>query len=401
MSRARNGREADAAREESGRWSGHHRLVAQPHRTDEGAIAAAEATAAAEVTPDHPMGSAGAPMDRRAPFTVGLLAAAGALVAIGVGVLAWLAIDVLVLIGLALVLALGLEPAVSGMVGRGWRRPVAVTTVCVGLALLSAGFFAIVIPPLVTQAGSLSTEVRRVLGELQTQNSPWGRWAGQLHLQERVAQYVDTNGSSIAQGLVGFGAQVVGAVGGAVVVLVLTVYFLAAFPSLRVGVYRLAPHSRRPRVILVGDSILAQVGAYLLANLFTSVVIAVVSFVWLISMRVPYALSLAVLVGLLDLVPTVGAIIAGALVVLAAAAVSWPTAVATIVFYVVYKLFEDYLLWPRVMSRAVQIPAWLTVVAVLIGGVLLGLVGAFLAIPVSAAALVILREVVYPRLDSA
>jgi predicted PurR-regulated permease PerM len=106
-----------------------------------------------------------------------------------------------------------------------------------------------------------------------------------------------------------------------------------------------------------------------------------------------------VLVGLLDLVPTVGSIIAGGVVTLAAWAVSWPTALATLGFFAAYKIFEDYLLWPRVASRAVQVPAWLTVVAVLVGGALLGVLGAFLAIPVAAAMLVVVREVVYPALD--
>lgn len=400
MAEKGDGQQPGTVRRGRGEWSGHHRLVAQPHGPDEGVIADAEAGAAAQVTPSQPMGPVGAPIDRRTPFVVGLLATAGALVAIGLGVLAWLALDVLILIGLALVLALGLEPAVSVLVGRGWRRWIAVTAVCVGLIAVTAGFFALVIPPFVTQAGALSSGLGRVVAEVQNQNSLIGRWAAQLHLLERATQYIEANGGSIANGLLGFGAQVFGVVTGAAIVLVLTMYFLAAFPSLRAGAYRLVPHSRRPRAILVGDAILAKVGAYLLANLFTSLVIGLVTLIWLLVMGVPYALALAVLVALLDLIPTVGAIIAGILVALAAWTVSWPTALATLGFYVVYKLFEDYLLWPRVASRAVQIPAWLTVVAVLIGGALLGVVGAFVAIPVAAAVLVIIREVVYPRLDT-
>ena len=400
MTGAGDGQQPAGTERGSAGWSGHHRLVAQPHGLSEGVVAEAEASAAALVTPDHPLGTAGAPTDRRGPFTVGFLAAAGALVAVGLAVLAWLALEVLILICLALVLALGLEPVVSVLVGRGWRRWAAVSAVCFGLVIVAAGFLAIVIPPLITQAGSLSSETRRVLAAVQDQNSPVGRWAGQLHLQERVSQYVEANTGSIANGLVGVGAQIFGALSGAVIVLVLTVYFLAALPALRAGAYRLVPHSRRPRTILVGDSIVAKVGAYLLANLFTSVVIAVATFIWLLVMKVPFALALAVLVGLLDLIPTVGSIVAGALVALAAWAVSWPTAVATLGFYVAYKLFEDYLLWPRVASRAVQVPAWLTVVAVLIGGALLGVLGAFLAIPVAAAALVVVREVIHPHQDT-
>jgi predicted PurR-regulated permease PerM len=400
MTRAEDGQESGATGRVPARWSGHHRLVAQPHGRSEGIVAEAEASAADLVTPEHPLGTAGAPTDRRAPFTVGLLGAAGALVAVGLAVLAWLALEVLILIGLALVLALGLEPVVSVLVGRGWRRWAAVSAVCVGLLVVAAGFLAIVIPPLVTQVGALTNEAGGVLAAVQDQNSSWGRWVGQFHLQERVTAYLEANGGSIANGLVGLGVQVVGMLTGAVIVLVLTVYFLAALPSLRAGAYRLVPHSRRPRVILVGDSIVAKVGAYLLANLFTSVVIAVVTFIWLLVTKVPSALALAVLVGLLDLIPTVGSIVAGALVALAALTVSWPIAVATLGFYVVYKVFEDYLLWPRVASRAVEVPAWLTIVSVLIGGALLGVLGAFLAIPVAAAALVVVREVVYPHQDT-
>src|SRR5690349_8172030 len=130
MTDKRDGQEVGAVRGGRASWTGHHRLVAQPHRLEEGVIVDAEARAAAQVTPDLPMGPVGTPIDRRAPFTVGLLATAGGLVAVGLAVLAWLALEVLILIGLALVLALGLEPAVSMLVGRGWRRWVAVTVVC-------------------------------------------------------------------------------------------------------------------------------------------------------------------------------------------------------------------------------------------------------------------------------
>src|SRR4051812_33688849 len=125
MAGAGDGQETGTVQRDREGRSGHHRLVAQPHTPEEGVIAEAEASAAALVTPQYPLGQAGPPMDRRALFAVGWLAAAGALVAVGLAVLAWLALEVLILIGLALVLALGLEPAVSALVGRGWRRSVA------------------------------------------------------------------------------------------------------------------------------------------------------------------------------------------------------------------------------------------------------------------------------------
>jgi predicted PurR-regulated permease PerM len=105
-------------------------------------------------------------------------------------------------------------------------------------------------------------------------------------------------------------------------------------------------------------------------------------------------------VAILDLVPVVGSTVAGVVVALAALTVSLPIAVATVVFFVVYRLGEDYLLVPRIIGRAVDVPALVTVVAVLIGSALLGILGALVAIPIAAAALLLAREVLFPRLDN-
>jgi predicted PurR-regulated permease PerM len=108
---------------------------------------------------------------------------------------------------------------------------------------------------------------------------------------------------------------------------------------------------------------------------------------------------LSVLVGLLDLIPTVGSTIAGVVVCLAALTVSLPLALGTAGYFVIYRLFEDYLLSPRIIGRFVQLSPVATVVAVLLGGALLGIIGALVAIPLAAALQLIVREVVLPRLD--
>jgi predicted PurR-regulated permease PerM len=115
---------------------------------------------------------------------------------------------------------------------------------------------------------------------------------------------------------------------------------------------------------------------------------------------VPYAVLLAILVAILDLVPVVGSTAAGIIVSLTALTVSVPVCLATVGFFVAYRVIEDYLLVPKIIGRFVQIPALVTVVSVLLGGVLLGVVGALVAIPVAAAILLILREVTFRRLDN-
>ena len=136
-----------------------------------------------------------------------------------------------------------------------------------------------------------------------------------------------------------------------------------------------------------------------LGNVLISVIAAAATAVWLTIFNVPYPLLLGIFVGLLDLVPVVGSTIAGVVVAAVALTVSLPVCIATIAFFVTFRLGEDYLLVPKIIGRVVKVPALITVVAVLIGDALLGIVGALVAIPIAAALQLVTQEVVYPRLD--
>jgi predicted PurR-regulated permease PerM len=136
-----------------------------------------------------------------------------------------------------------------------------------------------------------------------------------------------------------------------------------------------------------------------LGNLLISLITAVLTFIWLIAFGVPYPLLLAVLVAVLDLIPIIGSTLAGIVVALVALTVSLPISLATVVFFIALRLIEDYLLVPRIIGRTVQVPPLVTVVAVLLGGALLGIVGALLAIPIAAAILLLAREILFPQLD--
>lgn len=132
-----------------------------------------------------------------------------------------------------------------------------------------------------------------------------------------------------------------------------------------------------------------------------SVIAGTATAIWLLAFNVPYALFLGVFVALFDLVPVVGSTIAGIVVAAVALTVSLPVCIATVIFFVAFRLAEDYLLVPRIIGRTVKIPALTTVVAVLIGGTLLGIVGALVAIPIAAAIHLLVEETVFPpRLDS-
>jgi predicted PurR-regulated permease PerM len=256
------------------------------------------------------------------------------------------------------------------------------------------------IPPLTAQVTALIHELPHYLTTLRDHNSELGRLNTRFHVQERLSQLLSTRGTALVGGVLGAGELVLSAASSVLVVIVLVVYFLAAMPRIKLFFYRLAPQSRRARVILIGDEIFDKVGGYMLGNFLTSLIAGLGTWAWLEIFGVPYALLLGLLVALLDLIPVIGSTIGGAVVSLVALTVSLPVAIATLVFYIAYRLAEDYLIVPRVMGRAVQVPAVVTVLAVLVGGALMGLIGALVAIPAAAALSLLLHEVTFRRLDA-
>jgi predicted PurR-regulated permease PerM len=345
-------------------------------------------------TPERP-----SPMRSKSPFVIGLAGAAGVAVTYGLVQLIVGARDVLVLIGLGFFLAVGLEPAVAWLARHRFPRWAGVTVVF-GLTLaLFLGFLALTIAPVVEQATQFVNRVPDLLREAQDSNSALGQLNQRFQLQQRIEQAVSGDQTALVTGLLGAGRVVFNAVTSTVIVIVLTAYFLAELPRIRLAGYRLVPRSRRERTEQIGDEIFDKIGAYVLGNVLVSLIAGGTTFIWLIIFGVPYALLLSLTVAILDLIPAVGSSIAGVLVTLVALTVSLPVAIATAAFFVVYQAIENYLLVPKIMGRVVQVPAVLTVVAVLIGGALLGVLGALVAIPAAAAVLLVLRKVAVPRLD--
>lgn len=368
------------------------------HDTDGGPLSDAEDVAAQLSTPERPVGPPGRRFNWHSPFFVGLTASAG--VAVTYVALRGLAAasSMLILIGVAFFLALGLEPAVSWLVGKKVPRWAAVTAVLLALIAVVAGSLAAAIPPLVQQAREFTDQAPHYIQHIGDHSSWIGRLNDRFHLQQRITETVNGSGGPVVGQALKAGEAVFGAVADVVVVAVLTVYFLADFPRIRKTLYRFVPHSRRPRAILIGDQVFAKVGAYVLGNVVISAIAGVATFVWLVIFDVPYPLLLGIFVALLDLIPF-GSSVAGVIVAAVALTVSVPVAIATLVFYTLFRFAEDYLLVPKIIGRAVNVPAVATLLAVLVGGALLGIVGALVAIPIAAAIQLAARELLFPTLD--
>ncbi|HEY5304453.1 MAG TPA: AI-2E family transporter [Acidimicrobiales bacterium] len=343
------------------------------------------------------LGVLGRPFNRRTPFFIGMNAAFGVAVAYvivrGIADIS----AVIVIIGLALFIAIGLNPIIEVLVSRGLRRGIAVGVVTAGFLLIVAGFALSTVAPISHEFHVLVKNYPHYEANLAAGKG----WAGKLAVKLHLTGYFKRNSTLKLPvgGVFGAGKMLLSLGVATISVVALTIYFLIALPGVRRLWLALIPRSRRERVDLLTNEVFSRVGGFMLGNLVTSLISGVGTYVWLICFGVRYALVLALAVAIFDLIPLVGSTVAGVLVSLVALTRGISIGIATAIFYIVYRYLEDYFLNPRVMGRTVKVSAGLTIVATLIGAALLGLIGALVAIPAAATLQLILEEVAIPRQD--
>ncbi|MCI0687507.1 MAG: AI-2E family transporter [Sporichthyaceae bacterium] len=346
-------------------------------------------------------GRVGEPMRRGSPFYIGFFGGLGVLLAIAVAQALASARSVLILIVVSMFLAVGLSPVVERLIARGMRRGLAVMTVTGGVMVIFVGMVAALVPLIAQQISEFIDNAPSLLAQLTESET--------IRKLDEDYQIISKLQTSIASpdlarnlfgGVLGVGRFVLGALFSALTVLILTLYFLSSMPAIKRTMYALAPNSRRERVQLLGDEILFRVGGYVSGQLLVAWIAGMVTFVFLTVIRLDYAVALAVIIAFFSIIPLVGATIGSILVTALAFTDSATKAIVVFAFFVAYQQVENYVIYPRVMRRAVDVPPAVTIVAALLGGALLGIVGALLAIPTAAAVLLLLREVVLPRQES-
>ncbi|MEV4760489.1 AI-2E family transporter [Micromonospora sp. NPDC049559] len=344
-------------------------------------------------------GAPGRPL-RQNPFLIGFTGGLGVLLAYAVYLAVRNAGGMLVLIFVALFLAIGLNPAVARLRSWGLPRGLAVAAVTLTVVLLLAGGVFALVPPVVTQSGQFVEQLPHYLDSLR-QNDTINDLVERYHLMERVQSAATAQNISRALGGVFGGARLIfGTIFNVLTVLVLTIYFLAAFDQIRTLGYGMVPASRRDRVRLIGDEILTKVGAYMVGALAIAVLAGVSTFVFAAIIGLAYPFALAVVVAVCDLIPQIGATIGAVIVSLVGFATELPLGIACVIFFVIYQQVENYLIYPKVMRKSVEVSDVAAIVGALLGVALFGVLGALVAIPAVAALQLILREVVLPRQQS-
>ena len=355
----------------------------------------------AKVDGDNPYGRPGRPMSSRSPFRVAFTAALGVALAYGL-VTALIAVQgVLVLLLTAAFLAIGLAPLVDKLEAWRVKRGRAVGIVLLGVVLFFVGFGFAVVPPIVEQTQQLIEQAPGYVQQLQSNEriAALDERFGLLQRAEEAVSDPAKLGTAAAGGVLGVGRVVLGFTFNTLTLLILTLYFLSSLPSIKANAYRLVPRSRRARVGLLTDEILTRVGGYVAGAVIIAGIASVLTFLLLLTLGVDSPVALALLVFLTGLIPLIGASIGAVVITVVALFTSVQAGIIVAIYYLVYQQLENYLLYPHIMKRSVDVSPAATVVAVLIGGSLLGVLGALLAIPIAAAVQLVLNEVVSPRQD--
>jgi predicted PurR-regulated permease PerM len=341
------------------------------------------------------------------PFRLGLLAGLGVLLALVIGHAVADLTTILTYVGAAIFLALGLDPLVSWLEKHRIPRPVAIVITLVGVLGIFAGLIFALIPVITEQVTNLTKLITNTVipgiqdNSLVTSISDALPWLQVDTVLESVGDFFadPTNIGSIGGGVLAAGISLATGLFGGVIILILMVYFIASLGSLKRGIYQLVPASKRHGFISLAEQISQSVGRYVMGQVTLALVNGVLTFVVLSLLGIRYVALLAFIAFLGSLIPLVGTVSASVLITLGAllfTGAGWQVVVVG-VYYIVYMQVEAYVLSPRIMNRAVKVPGVVVVIAALVGGTLLGVLGALIAIPVAAAIQLILKEVVVPR----
>jgi predicted PurR-regulated permease PerM len=285
------------------------------------------------------------------------------------------------------------------LLSRKLPRGLAIAIVYLGIVFVPIGIGLILVPPLVEQAVKLANNLPEYAQDLDEafEENPQLREANEKYdittKLEDVADNLVSRLGDAAGALVDIGAGLVSSIFALVTILVISMFMIGRGKAWRDALLQYRPPHQAERIRRATDSIANAVGSYIGGALAQATIAGAAAWLMLVILGVPSPLPLALIVALLDLIPLVGATLGAVIVGVVTLFVDFPTTtIIWAVFAIAYQQFENYVVQPRIQSRAVELDPFLVVVAALFGGALLGVIGALLAIPIAASIQIALRE---------
>jgi len=335
-------------------------------------------------------------------FQLGLTGGLGVLTAVVIGSTLTQTATIITYVGIALFVALGMDPIVRAMVRTKIPRPVAVAVVILGFLSAVALLFWAVIPTAVNEAVRLVNRVPDIVANLISQDivASWdAQTDGAISSAANTAlHYLSdaNNWPTLLGGVLEVGFGILSGLVGFVVVVILSISFMASLESMKEYLAKLVAASKRERFRKLTDQVALSVGRWVMGQTSVALLHGLVLFAFLTIVGSQYSLLLSLLAFVIAFIPLIGSASAGLIVVGVSFLSGSPYTLAALIYYLVYLQVEAYLISPRVMKKAVSIPASIVVIAALLGGTLMGVLGALVAIPVAASILLIVREVWMP-----
>lgn len=307
----------------------------------------------------------------------------------------------------AIFIALGLDPIVRRLEAWGIKRNIGVIVVLAGFAGAVTALVMSIGPIISEQATKFVQYAPNIY-----QNTIDSDWYHELDQRFNISSWVNENVpkflestfsssqvNSFMSSLLSAGSTLAQSVTGVIIVLFLSLYFLTSMNTIKAWGVRLAPGSKRARVKYITDKITDSVGNYVMGQAMVAICNALFAFFTMLFLGFSFPQLMAIVILILAFIPLVGGVVALILTSLILLTQGWSMALWFAVAYFLYLQVEAYLISPRIMARAVSVPAGVAIISVAAGGALWGVLGALIAIPAAASMLILVREVFIPRQD--
>ncbi|MBI2589650.1 AI-2E family transporter [Candidatus Berkelbacteria bacterium] len=306
--------------------------------------------------------------------------------------LLWRVLDILGLLFVVLIIVAALNPAVTWFVRQGIPRPASVTLLYLLLITALAVIFSLILPPLIIQLVTFTESFPAIIQRLTPLYSFLVESGAQQVLSSLTSQL-----SVFTQGVFSTTVQVFGGIVSVVTIFVLSFYLLLDVREARNTLITLLPANKVKPILAILSKTSDKIGHWLRGQITLSIIVGFVTFIGLVVLNVPYALALAVITGLLEIVPFIGAITAGILAILVAyAAGSIKLAAFVLIFYAIVQQIEGNFLVPKIMQSTTGLSPVVVIIALAVGANLAGIAGAIIAVPLAAGISVIFQE--WPKL---
>jgi len=293
-----------------------------------------------------------------------------------------------------------LSPVVSAMERRlRWSRRLCAAVLLLAIVIVLGLVVLVVTQAVVGAVRDFSDDLPRIVDEARQSDlgSFINSGSDSLETLEQYASEITSGVAKVSGGVADVGVSALGVVSLAFSVMFLTLFGLIDEPRLRGWVGGLFYRGDRERFLQVTDRIVQTTSRYMLGNLAISVICGTLYGVTAVILDVPYPLALAVIAGILDLIPSIGATIAGIIVAIAALSVSPAAFVVFLIVMVVYQQIENYILQPTIIGKAARISGFTVLASVLAFGALFGLIGAIIGVPIAAGIQIVVEELTAAR----